>query len=44
VTTIEQRTRDERFVKGLAAPSGQMHLTEQQSPATPPANPPALAP
>jgi alkaline phosphatase D len=38
VKTIEQRTRDERFVKGFAAPTGQMHLTEQQSPAPAPRN------
>jgi alkaline phosphatase D len=33
VKTIEVRTRDERFVKGYATPAGQMHLTEQASPA-----------
>jgi len=44
VRTIAERTKDEKFVKGFAAPIGQMHLTEQQSPATPPDNAPALAP
>ena len=41
--TIEVRTRDERFVRGYAAPAGQMHLTEQGSPA-PPASAPDPAP
>jgi alkaline phosphatase D len=36
VKTVESRTRDERFVKGFAAPAGAMHLTEQQSPAPSP--------
>jgi alkaline phosphatase D len=31
--TIEDRTPEERFVKGYAAPAGRMHLTEQASPA-----------
>jgi DNA-binding transcriptional ArsR family regulator len=31
--TIESRSRDERFVKGYVAPAGQMHLTEERSPA-----------
>ena len=31
--TILDRTAEERFVKGFAAPAGQMHLTEQASPA-----------
>lgn len=31
--TILDRTADERFVKGFAAPAGEMHLTEQASPA-----------
>jgi alkaline phosphatase D len=31
--TIEDRTAEERFVKGFAAPAGQMHLTEQATPA-----------
>ena len=44
VKTIEERTREERFVKGFAAPAGQMHLTEQQSPAQAPSNPPPPAP
>lgn len=35
MTTIQDRTSDERFVKGFAAPAGQMHLTEQASPAPP---------
>jgi alkaline phosphatase D len=34
--TIETRTREERFLKGYAAPAGQMHLSEQHSPAAPP--------
>jgi alkaline phosphatase D len=38
--TIEDRTREERFVKGFAAPTGQMHLTEQQSPAPAPSGAP----
>ena len=42
--TIEERTRDERFLKGFAAPTGQMHLTEQQSPAAAPTNAPDPAP
>ena len=42
--TIEERTREERFVRGFAAPVGQMHLTEQQTPAPPPRNPPDPAP
>lgn len=37
--TILDRTSEERFVKGFAAPAGQMHLTEQATPATPPAGP-----
>ena len=44
VRTIEERTTDEKFVKGFAAPIGQMHLTEQQTPAAPAANAPAPAP
>jgi alkaline phosphatase D len=43
VKTIESRTREERFVKGFAAPAGRMHLTEQQSPA-PPSTAPDPAP
>ena len=35
VKTIEERTREERFVKGYAAPVGRMHLSEQRSPAAP---------
>lgn len=35
--TILDRTAEERFVTGFAAPTGQMHLTPQASPATPPA-------
>ncbi len=31
--TILDRTAEERFVKAFAAPAGQMHLTEQASPA-----------
>jgi alkaline phosphatase D len=31
--TVLDRTPDERFVKGLAAPAGRMHLSEQASPA-----------
>ncbi len=31
--TVLDRTPEERFAKGLAAPAGQMHLTEQASPA-----------
>lgn len=31
--TVLDRTPDERFVKGFAAPAGRMHLTEQSSPA-----------
>lgn len=31
--TVLDRTPDERFVKGFAAPAGRMHLTEQASPA-----------
>jgi alkaline phosphatase D len=31
--TVLDRTLEERFAKGLAAPAGQMHLTEQTSPA-----------
>ena len=31
--TVLDRTADERFAKGLAAPAGQMHLTAQASPA-----------
>jgi alkaline phosphatase D len=42
--TIEQRTREERFLKGYAAPSGQMHLSEQQSPAAAPTTAPDPAP
>ena len=41
--TIEMRTRDQQFMKGYAAPPGQMHLTEQRSPA-PAATAPAPAP
>jgi alkaline phosphatase D len=37
--TILDRTPDERFVTGFAAPAGQMHLTEQGSPAQPGAGP-----
>jgi alkaline phosphatase D len=37
--TIEDRTAEERFVTGYAAPAGQMHLTEQASPAPPKAAP-----
>jgi alkaline phosphatase D len=37
--TIESRSRDERFVKALAAPVGLMHFTEQASPAKAPASP-----
>ena len=33
--TVLDRTPEERFAKGLAAPAGQMHLTEQASPAPP---------
>ena len=33
--TILDRTPEERFAKGFAAPAGQMHLTEQASPAPP---------
>jgi alkaline phosphatase D len=44
VKTIEERTREERFVKGFAAPVGLMHLTEQQSPSPPLPNPPPPAP
>jgi alkaline phosphatase D len=33
VRTIEDRTADERFVTGYAAPAGEMHLTVQASPA-----------
>jgi alkaline phosphatase D len=40
--TILDRTAEERFVKGFAAPAGQMHLTEQASPVpAPPAPDPA---
>lgn len=40
--TVLDRTPEERFVKGFAAPAGQMHLTEQASPApAPPAPEPA---
>jgi alkaline phosphatase D len=35
VRTIDVRTRDERFLKGYAAPAGHMHLTEEASPAVP---------
>jgi alkaline phosphatase D len=31
--TVEDRTGEERFVKGFVAPAGEMHLTEQASPA-----------
>ena len=31
--TILDRTAEERFVKGFAAPAGEMHLSEQASPA-----------
>ena len=44
VRTIAERSRDESFVKGFAAPIGSMHLTEQESPAAPAPNPPAPAP
>ena len=33
--TILNRTPEERFTKGFAVPAGQMHLTEQASPASP---------
>ena len=39
MTTIETRSTEESFLKGFAAPRGQMHLTEQSSPVPPPANP-----
>ena len=42
--TIEERTREERFLKGFAAPAGSMHLTEQQSPAAPRTGAPDPAP
>jgi alkaline phosphatase D len=41
--TIVDRTTEERFVKGFAAPAGQMHLIEQASP-VPPAPAPDPAP
>jgi hypothetical protein len=31
--SILDRTAEERFVHGFAAPAGQMHLSEQASPA-----------
>jgi alkaline phosphatase D len=36
VDTVEKRSTVERFVTGFAAPAGQMHLTRQALPATPP--------
>lgn len=33
--TVQDRTVEERFVKGFAAPAGEMHLTEQAAPAPP---------
>ena len=33
VRTVEERTRDEKFVTAYAAPAGEMHLTVQSSPA-----------
>lgn len=44
VRTVETRTRDERFVKGFAAPPGHMHVTEQASPAPPSTAAPDPAP
>ena len=44
VKTIERRTSDEGFLKGYASPAGQMHVTEQASPATPKASAPDPAP
>lgn len=41
--TVLDRTPEERFVKGFAAPAGQMHLTEQATPA-PAQTAPAPAP
>jgi alkaline phosphatase D len=43
MATIETRATEESFLKGFAAPRGQMHLTEQSSPVPPLANPAALA-
>jgi len=39
MATIETRTTEETFLKGFAAPRGQMHLTEQSSPVPPRAHP-----
>ncbi|MEZ5287489.1 MAG: hypothetical protein R2712_22350 [Vicinamibacterales bacterium] len=33
--TVIDRTAEERFVAGFAAPAGSMHLTPQASPAAP---------
>ena len=42
--TILDRTAEERFVKSFAAPAGQMHLTEQATPAQAVTTPPDPAP
>jgi alkaline phosphatase D len=42
--TIETRTREQQFLKGFAAPAGQMHLTEQSSPMAVLPSAPDLAP
>jgi alkaline phosphatase D len=44
VRTIEERTRDERFVTAYAAPAREMHLTVQASPSPPRAGAPDPAP
>ena len=44
MSTIEKRTPEERFLKGYAAPAGQMHLSEQSSPAPAPTSAPDPAP
>ena len=44
MSTIEKRSHEERFLKGFAAPAGQMHLTEQTSPAPAPTTAPDPAP
>ena len=42
--TIEERSSDERFVTGFAAPRGRMHLSKQASPALAPQDAAAPAP
>ena len=44
MSTIEKRTPEERFLKGYAAPAGQMHLSEQSTPAPTPTSAPDPAP